>query len=156
VLNKIGKVAYELNLPVGSQIHPIFHVSQLKRKVGPITPIHSQLPVMGSEGRLKISPVAILDRRMVKKRNVPVVEVLVQWANLAAEDATWENYEELIHQFPINCLEDKPISEMGAMSGERGLVNVILKFESVKEQDKELTGPKQKEAGWATQEEAEA
>jgi hypothetical protein len=90
VLAKVGTVAYELNLPSGSFIHPVVHVSQLKKKVGPVVTVHSQLPVQGSDGVLKVEPLAILDRRITKRKNQVMVEVLVQWANVPSEDATWE------------------------------------------------------------------
>jgi len=136
---KVGNVAYELNLPSGSQIHPVFHVSQLKKRIGPVCTVQSKLPIMGPEGKLKVEPVLLLDRRIVKKRNQVVAEVLVQWANMAEEEATWENYEELIKQFPNNCLEDKTKFKGKAMSGTEGLVTVIRNIESVNtEEDRRL------------------
>ena len=49
VIQKVGEVAYKLELPPGSQIHPVFHVSCLKAKLGhQVTPI-SQLPFVTSE-----------------------------------------------------------------------------------------------------------
>jgi hypothetical protein len=107
VLSKIGAVAYRLNLPPGSLIHPVFHVSQLKKRVGPSIPIQTKLPLVGPEGKLRIAPLAILKRRVTKKNNQPFVEVLVQWSNLPVEEASLEDYYALRDQFPDVSLEDK-------------------------------------------------
>ena len=34
IVDKIGAVAYKLELPLDSQLHSMFHVSQLKQKLG--------------------------------------------------------------------------------------------------------------------------
>lgn len=100
VLEKLGPVAYRLELPSGCLIHPVFHVSQLKRKVGRHHSAQIQPPLSGPDGQLLTEPIAILKRRMVKKNNAVSVEVLVQWANLSPEEATWEEYTHLKAQFP--------------------------------------------------------
>jgi Chromo (CHRromatin Organisation MOdifier) domain len=51
--------------------------------------------------------VAILDRRVVKKQNQAVVEVLLKWSNLHIEDATWEEYDQMKLQFDLSKFEDK-------------------------------------------------
>lgn len=100
VIKKVGPVAYELDLPQGSKIHPVFHSSQLKKKQGPVQLATQILPMQTSSGQLHVAPLAILARRLEKRHNKPVTMVLVQWSNAVPEDATWEPLHKLLQQFP--------------------------------------------------------
>lgn len=100
VIQRIGPVAYKLNLPPQSKIHPVFHVSLLKKKLGTRVVAHPTLPPTDAAGQLIVEPVAILDRRLIRRHNRPHALVLVQWANTVPEDATWESWLDLQARFP--------------------------------------------------------
>ena len=100
VVSRIGQVAYKLDLPPQSRLHPVFHVSSLKKKLGQhISPL-STLPPVDAEGQLETEPQQILQRRSRKLNNRAVVEVLVQWMGATPEEATWESYWKLREKFP--------------------------------------------------------
>lgn len=96
VLEKVGKVAYKLDLPNEVQIHPVFHVSLLKQAPEPPGKI-IPLPV---DSRFRLTPVSVLDRQLVKRGNRAAMKVLVQWVGQTKQDATWEFLDEMKLRFP--------------------------------------------------------
>nr|GEU51253.1 hypothetical protein [Tanacetum cinerariifolium] len=84
---RVGQVAYRLKLPDSSQIHIVFHISQLKKNRGEVIQSGS-LPICNEQCVLKVEPIAIFDMRLAKRENVATVFVLVQLANRSKEDAT--------------------------------------------------------------------
>lgn len=100
VLECIGPAAYKLLLPTKAQIHTVFHVSQLKEHKPYHTPVFSQLLAAVDLSGVQVVPEMILERNMVKHHNKVQVQVLIQWSGLAAEAATWEDYDVLKNRFP--------------------------------------------------------
>ena len=100
VLGRIETVVYRLELPEGSMIHPVFHISQLKPFVQDYTPVYSDLPVLTDLDVANAFPEAILDRRLVKKGNAAIPQVKVSWTGLPEAAATWEDYNVLKKRFP--------------------------------------------------------
>ena len=98
VIDMIGEVAYKLQPSSSCEIHLVFHVSQLKKKMGPLAQLHGTLPTVGNATFLE--PVRILERRLVKRGNRPATQVLVHWANSFPDDATWEFLHDLQERFP--------------------------------------------------------
>lgn len=100
VLEKVGQVAYRLQLPDDALIHPVFHVSQLKKHLGKHAVPLPNLPSVGPNGQIKTEPVAVLQRRMIPRKGVAVTQWLILWQNLSPADATWEDTSVIQGMFP--------------------------------------------------------
>ena len=100
ILEKIGKVAYRLDLPHDSQIHLVFHISQLKSFVPNFSPVFSELPVTTDIEASAAVPEVIIERCLVKKGATAVPQVPVKWSGLPTTSTTWEDYNVLRHRFP--------------------------------------------------------
>jgi hypothetical protein len=97
VIAKVGSVAYKLALPASSAIHPVFHVSQLKKSVGQ----HQSVTATPLDSDLQWSiPVAILQRRTVPAGAYSKVQGLIRWSQMPDSLATWEDLIPLQQAFP--------------------------------------------------------
>ncbi|CAN4099447.1 unnamed protein product [Withania somnifera] len=102
IIKRYGQVAYELELPQElSTVHPVFHVSMLRRCIGDpsrITPIED---VQVTEDlTYEEVPIAILDRQVKKLRNKEMASVKVLWRNQQVEEVTWEAEETMKSKYP--------------------------------------------------------
>jgi hypothetical protein len=100
VLGKIGAAAYKLDLPDSAQVHLVFHISQLKPYDTSYTPVFTTLPPLVDLSRTDIVLEEILDRRLVRKGNQVVPQILIRWSGVPVESTTWEDYYVLKNRFP--------------------------------------------------------
>ena len=106
VVRKVAEVAYELELPKGSKIHNVFHVSRLKNFIGHNILVLETLPPLDDEGQLILILEKILKTRERKLKCKTIKEYLVQWKDLPSEEATWED-EQILQHPNLKLLEDK-------------------------------------------------
>ncbi|XP_070002626.1 uncharacterized protein [Nicotiana sylvestris] len=102
IIQRIGHVAYMLELPPEmSLVHPLFHVSILKKVVGdPSLIIPIKTIEVNEESTYEKIPVSVLDRQVRKLRNKEIASVKVLWRNQQIKEATWEAEEEMKKKYP--------------------------------------------------------
>jgi hypothetical protein len=101
-LEKRGEVAYQLEFPPQlSDVHDVFHVSQLKKCM--CVP-KEQLPMEDLDAKEDLSyqeyPIKILETSERVTRNKKIRMCKVQYSHHTEEETTWEREEELKVEFP--------------------------------------------------------
>ncbi|WMV25978.1 hypothetical protein MTR67_019363 [Solanum verrucosum] len=93
ILDCVGPVDYRLALsPNLSGVHPVFHVSMLKKYHGDGDYIIKWDSVLlDKDLQYEEEPIAILDRDVWKLRTNDIKSVKVQWKHHLIEEATWED-----------------------------------------------------------------
>jgi hypothetical protein len=104
ILEKRGAVAYQLELPELppqlSDVHDMFHVSQLKKCM--CVP-EEQIPMEDLDAKEDLSyqeyPLRILETYERVTRNKKIKMCKVQWSHHTEDEATWEREEQLKAEF---------------------------------------------------------
>ena len=91
VLECIGEVAYRLELPAHSRIHPVLHVSQLKKQIAADCQVSNDLSTVCIDPETAVKPERILDRRMIQRGAQAIKQVLLKWTALPTTMVTWED-----------------------------------------------------------------
>ncbi|WVZ12616.1 hypothetical protein V8G54_017146 [Vigna mungo] len=132
VVQKVGENACKLQLPETVRIHPVFHVSQVKKAIGEKR-VERDLPQdLQAEGP-SFWPVSILGRRQLQEGGESVPQLLVEWQEGGQEGATWENEITIREQYPDFNLGDKVgVQGAGIDRDNRRWLNRIIPVRKVK------------------------
>ncbi|WVZ89845.1 hypothetical protein U9M48_036199 [Paspalum notatum var. saurae] len=100
VLQKVGQVAYKLELPDTAHIHPMIHVSQLMKHTPSQRLITFDLSSVCTDPFSMAIPEAVLQQRHIQRGTALVSQLLIKWTGLPYHLATWETAEDIKQRFP--------------------------------------------------------
>lgn len=95
ITQRIGAVAYKLQLPSTALIHPVLHVSQLKRALPPNSVVSSDDQLQYITSTKQCVPLQVLERRMTKVGNKATLFGLIRWQHFPEDWTTWKNLQAL-------------------------------------------------------------
>ncbi|XP_052112863.1 uncharacterized protein LOC127739641 [Arachis duranensis] len=102
ILKRIGPVAYRIALPPYlSNLHDVFHVSQLRKYTPDASHILEPEPIQVREDlTLSVIPVRIDDTNIKRLRGKEVSLVKVAWSRAGIEEHTWELESDMRKDYP--------------------------------------------------------
>jgi hypothetical protein len=102
IINKYEPTSYQVELLAKlSEVHNVFHVSQLKRCLKPPTDvvIEDTIPLK-PELTYKTYPIKILDQQDRVTHNKTIRFYKIQWNDHSEDETTWESEEFLRSNYP--------------------------------------------------------
>ena len=117
---RMGPVAYKLELPEHSRIHPVFHCSPLKPFIGPLDTVQiEKLPPGAVDNQPVPIPLAILGHKTLSTNHGPKQLVLVQWQGLHPDETSWEDWSRFRSFITLRtrcCLKHAGMLQVAIMS----------------------------------------
>jgi len=84
-------MAYKLELHASSRVHPVFHVSCLKKVVGDKLPVQRIFLKLDEGGKIILELGSVMKTRTRQIQNQSISENLIKWMNLPIQYSTWED-----------------------------------------------------------------
>jgi hypothetical protein len=102
ILEKCGKVAYKLKLPLSlAGVHDIFHVSQLKKCLKThVDVVLPEVAPLETDLTYPEHPIKILDQKSRVTRRKMIKFYKIQWSNHTEQEVTWESEDFLRSRHP--------------------------------------------------------
>ncbi|GJZ69021.1 putative reverse transcriptase domain-containing protein [Tanacetum coccineum] len=112
VLEKVGSVAYKLELPPElSRVHHKFHVSKLKKCYAD-EPLAVPLDGLHIDDKLHFvkEPVEIIDREVKRLKQSHILIIQVRWNSRRGPEFTWEREDQFQKKYPHLFIKTAPSS----------------------------------------------
>lgn len=116
----MGNVAYKLQLPASARIHPVVHVSQLKKAIADPSAVSTDLPVMYTQMQV-VQPSRICGSRMIRRGGKQIPQVQLEWEGISSSCTCWEPLFAVVAAYP-----DAPAWGQAAFSGEGNVTTPYL------------------------------
>ncbi|GJV33640.1 hypothetical protein Tco_1394040 [Tanacetum coccineum] len=132
VLEKVGEVAYKLELPEElSRVHNTFHVSNLK-KCHADEPLAVPLDGLHLDDKLHFveEPLEIVGREVkrLKRSRIPLVKV--RWNSKRGPEFTWEREDQFKKKYPHLFTKTTPSSSAASSTGD-DLKTYVIRFQEL-------------------------
>ena len=127
ILDRVGKVAYRVALPPNlSNLHDVFHVSQLRKYVpDPSHVVQMDDVQVWDNLTVETKPIRIADREMKVLRGKEIELVKVVWLGAAGESMTWELESKMRDSYPELFDSGKSFED------EKNLILLFFRFDKV-------------------------
>jgi hypothetical protein len=113
ILQRVGEVAYKLQLPPTARIHSVIHVSQLKKGIKPTDEVSTSLPLSLMQLTTRVQPLSICAERMIRRGSKMVPQVKIRWQGLPDTCNSWEPLYNIVNAYPTAPAWGQAVSRGG-------------------------------------------